>query len=147
MKSVTFINCSDQLTVQTDKTVYGSHANYFIRTDGAAERKTVGDDTLVLIPAKAKYVSASAGDQASYLIRDDGVACRTKSKGEISHEMVAENGSPYIKAAAGSSCAYLLRADGSVDRTVRNGVVHLNMRPPGREEWLEYQSNGGCMVM
>ena len=46
----------------------------------------------LMVPTAGKYISASAGEYCSYLVRDDGVVCRTTSKGVIQSEMVPEHG-------------------------------------------------------
>jgi hypothetical protein len=142
-KGTVFVGCSDQLTIQTDKTVCGPWANYLVRSDGVIERVTTkSSEHQLIVPAKGKYIQASAGASASYLLREDGVVCRTQAKGEIKHEMVpAGHGVTYVQCGAGGACSYLLRSDGQIDRTVphrNNGAIGVTMKPPGRQAWLDY---------
>lgn len=141
--SSAFTGVSDQLIIQTDKTIIGPYANYFIRADGSVERVKNPTDRTVMIPESGKYISASASNDASYLLRDDGVCCRTLKDGKISHTMNPEGGGKYIQVACGMSAAYLLRDDGDVVRSRRQGEISQVMTPPNPGE----VKGGGCHLM
>merc|ERR1712166_1313532 len=99
----------------------------------------------LMVPTAGKYISASAGEYCSYLVRDDGVVCRTTSKGVIQSEMVPEHGTKYVQVGTGQWASYLLRSDGKVARTVRGGTISSIMSPPGRQEFLDQHKD--CIVM
>ena len=77
---------------------------------------TGGKPKQQMLPEKGtKYIMVSAGEHASYLLRDDGVVCRTTGGGKISQEMAAaEKGVKYIQVSSGEHASYLLRDDGKV---------------------------------
>lgn len=140
--AVRFVGFSDQLTVSSDKESHGPHANYLLRSDGLVERIAgVSTDHQILTASvmtningggssdgKA-YLAASAGDYCSYLIRGDGVCCRTVTKGKIHTEMNPTPGTKYLQAAAGQWASYILRSDGAVARTVTRGTINCMMIP------------------
>ena len=94
-------------------------------------------------PCKQIYVNTSAGDWCSYLIRDDGVCCRTVTKGRVQQEMQPAKGTRYVQAAAGQYASYILRDDGAVVRTVSGGKINAVMLPPPRQQKLERECDVG----
>ena len=109
-----------------------------VRNDGVVERVTTGvKHQLISAGHNRGFTAASAGDGASYLIRDDGVCCRLRSGGHIQKEMIPARGTRYIQAGAGGWASYILRSDGAVVRTVHNGEVMKVLFPRPRQAKLE----------
>ena len=159
--TVTFVGLGQQLTVSSDKESHGPFANYLQRSDGLVERVTTRYAPHQLLSAAAaaaaaaagikkgelqqhNYLNVSAGGYCSYLIRDDGVCCRTVHNGRIQKEMVPEKGTRYVQAAAGVWSSYVLRSDGAVVRTVTGGNVNKIIFPAPRQARLERLSQHNC---
>ena len=140
--SARYVGFGQQVTIHDgnggDK---GPWANYLVRNDGIVERVTTGvKHQLMSAGHGRRYTGASAGD-ASYLIRDDGVCCRTVSGGAIKNEMIPKPGTRYIQAEAGGWASYILRSDGAVVRTVHNGDVMKVLFPRPRQAKLDRLCN------
>ena len=97
------------------------------------------------VPPAGKYISASAGESCSYLLRDNGIVDRTVRNGTVQKEMIPEHGTVYIQVGAGQSASYLLRNDGKVARTRTGGNIASVMAPPTRQEFLDQTKD--CSIM
>ena len=81
-------------------------------------------------PPGTKFIAASSGDYASYLLRDDGVVSRTTGGGKSSNDIHPPGKARYVAVSAGDSQSYFLRDDGVVDRTKGKGVIQTSIEPP-----------------
>ena len=81
-------------------------------------------------PPGTKFITASSGDYASYLLRDDGVVSRTTGGGKSSNDIHPPEKARYVAVSAGDSQSYFLRDDGVVDRTKGKGVIQTSIEPP-----------------
>lgn len=121
-----------------------THA-YFIRSDGKVDRSKNGEITSTIDPPgdNVKFVSASAGNNQSYLIADDGKAYRIgpTAGGVPDTVMDAVEGCKYILASSGDSGAsYLLRDDGQVDRATNKSFIAQSMN-------TAQDAEKSCLVM
>jgi len=120
----------------------GTHASYFVRSDGSVDRLKGGSTVSQRIPPpeKTKYIAASAGLHASYFLRDDGAVDRTTGSAVDKMDTIwpAAQGSmkdlfagkaKYVAVSNSMGPCYLLRSDGKVD-CVRSGSVTQTLDSP-----------------
>ena len=73
----------------------------------------------------------SAGEHASYFVRDDGKVDRSTGKAKVDSEIVPE-GWPevkYVSVSAGDNATFFVRDDGFVDRMTGSTKPEQTMKP------------------
>lgn len=138
----------------------GFEATYLVRDDGKIDRFMRKGSIRTIAPEKegTKYVyvgdqlqrttsngqSASVyGNMATYFIRDDGVAVRTVTKGDVSKTYDPPAGVRYISATSGTDVSYLVRSDGKLARITKlSGDITDVVDGSGRNRTAE----DGCAV-
>ena len=98
-----------------------------INSSGAVDQGKNNKFVMQYEPApKTKYIEASAGSYASYLLRDDGVIIRVVN-GKIDSEVAPPPKVKYIHVSSGQYASYFLRDDGKVDRTTGGGKIETTI--------------------
>jgi len=113
-----------------------------VRSDGSVDRLKGGSVPSQRIPPpeSTKYIAASAGLYASYLLREDGACDRLTGGSEFKLETIQPSGQgsmkdlfagklKYVAVSNSMGPCYLLRSDGKVD-CVRSGEVNQTLESP-----------------
>lgn len=108
-----------------------------LNSNGAVDHGRSNEFVVQYEPApKTQYIDASAGNYASYLLRDDGVIVRAVNKG-IHSEIASPPKVKYTQMSSGQHASYFLRDDGKVDRTTGGGKVELTMDSPPKARYTQ----------
>merc|ERR1712232_516360 len=126
---------------------------------GGRVDRTKGSGTIshtMTPPEGTAYCQISAGEFASYLVREDGVVDRTKGRGRVDAQMRPPAGVKYLSVSDMFAVTtqhnqngahkdspgqmYLVRDDGAVDRTKGYGRVSNTMNPPPGMKYISASS-------
>jgi hypothetical protein len=90
-----------------------------------------------------KYIAVSNGMSATYLLRNDGVVCRSRGSAAVHSFHAADDakGVLYTSVAAGPNASYAIRSDGTVDRFTSATAIIRGIACP--DEGVAFVS-GGC---
>ena len=83
-----------------------------------------------------RYVSVSAGENQTYLVRSDGACDRSTGGGKVSHQINPPPGCKFIAASSGAHGSYFVRDDGVVSRTTGGGTISVEISPPEKTKYV-----------